>query len=116
VAAALLAGGALAATSHAAKATTRVAVNASPEPFSNWAVSFIEDLLVLGGLILALFKPALFLTLLGGFVLGAIWLLPKLWRGLRRLFGGRRRRVEVNSAGMPIDFRALRDKDGVPPP
>jgi hypothetical protein len=90
VALALLAGGTLAAASHAAKAGSRVAINASPEPFSNWTASFVEDFLVLGGLILALFKPALFLTLLGAFLLGVAWLVPKLWRGLRRLFGGRR--------------------------
>lgn len=115
VAAALLAGGALAATSHAAKATGRVAINASPEPFSNWALSFLEDLLVLGGLILALFMPALFLTLLGVFVVIAIWLLPKLWRGMRRLFGGRRRMDGEREGGMPVDFRLLRDRDGTPP-
>lgn len=115
VAAALLAGGALAATSHAAKASGRVAVNASPEPFSNWALSFFEDLLVLGGLFLALFKPALFLTLLGAFVLGAIWLLPKLWRGLRRLFGNAKHKVEGGRPGMPLDFSTLRGKDGAPP-
>lgn len=91
VAAALLAGGTLAAASHAAKAGSRLAINASPEPFSNWIASFLEDVLVLGGLILALLAPAIFLTLLGAFLLGAIWLLPKLWRGLRGLFGGRRR-------------------------
>jgi hypothetical protein len=34
--------------------------------------------------------PALFLTLLGAFLLAVVWLLPKLWRGLRRLFGRRR--------------------------
>jgi len=116
VAAALLAGGALAATSHAAKASGRIVVNTSPEPFSNWAVSFVEDLLVLGGLFLALFKPALFLVLLGGFVLAAIWLLPKLWRGLRSLFGGRKRAVETETSGLPLDFAAIRDKDRTPPP
>lgn len=115
VAAVLLAGGALAATSHAAKASGRVAVNASPEPFSNWALSFFEDLLVLGGLFLALFKPALFLTLLGAFVLAAIWLLPRLWRGLRRLFGNAKSKVTGGRPGMPLDFSALRDKDGTPP-
>ena len=115
LAAALLAGGALAATSHAAKATGRVAINASPEPFSNWAVSFLEDLLVLGGLVLALFMPALFLTLLGIFVVIAIWLLPKLWRGVRRLFGGRRTVGDDRQDGMPVDFSLLRKKDGTPP-
>lgn len=43
-AAALLAGG-VALTSHGTKASTRAAVNASPEPFSNWILSFGEDLL-----------------------------------------------------------------------
>jgi Domain of unknown function (DUF4126) len=43
-AAALLAGS-VALTSHATKASTRAAVNTSPEPFSNWILSFGEDLL-----------------------------------------------------------------------
>jgi hypothetical protein len=43
-AAALLAGG-VALTSHSAKASTRAAVNTVPEPFSNWALSFGEDML-----------------------------------------------------------------------
>jgi hypothetical protein len=42
--AALLAGG-VALTSHGAKASTRAAINTSPEPFSNWILSFGEDLL-----------------------------------------------------------------------
>ncbi|MEQ1473202.1 MAG: DUF4126 domain-containing protein [Candidatus Acidiferrum sp.] len=42
--AALLAGG-VALTSHSAKASTRAAINTSPEPFSNWILSFGEDLL-----------------------------------------------------------------------
>jgi hypothetical protein len=42
IGAALLAGG-VALTSHGAKATTRAAVNTSPEPVSNWILSFLED-------------------------------------------------------------------------
>lgn len=116
VAAALLAGGALAATSHAAKAGGRLVINTSPEPFSNWFVSVFEDVLVLGGLILALFKPALFLTLLGAFVVGVIWMLPKLWRGLRRLFGGLRRPMDRGGGGLRLDFRSLRGKKPPAPP
>ena len=41
-----LLGGAVAASSHVTKAGTRVAANASPEPFSNWALSLIEDVFV----------------------------------------------------------------------
>jgi hypothetical protein len=40
---AALVGAALASSSHLAKAGTRVAVNASPEPLSNWALSLSED-------------------------------------------------------------------------
>jgi len=43
-AAALIAGG-VALTSHSTKASTRAAVNTVPEPFSNWALSFGEDML-----------------------------------------------------------------------
>ena len=46
VAAALLGGG-VALTSHSAKATTRAAINTSPEPFSNWAASVFEDILAI---------------------------------------------------------------------
>ena len=55
-----LLGGSLAATSFATKATTRAAVNTSPEPFSNIAVSLLEDGLVLGALWLATQHPLLF--------------------------------------------------------
>ena len=121
VAAALLAGGTLAAASHATKASGRVAVNTSPEPFSNWVVSLLEDGLVLGGLFLALFKPALFLTLLGVFVLLVIWLLPKLWRALRRLFGGAKKAMEPDAEGeenrgFRVDFSSLRDHNDHPTP
>lgn len=40
---AALAGGSIALTAHAAKASTRAAVNVSPEPFSNWLLSLAED-------------------------------------------------------------------------
>ncbi len=59
-AAAALLGGSLAATSFATKATTRVAVNGSPEPFSNIAVSLAEDGLVVGALWLATNYPFAF--------------------------------------------------------
>ncbi len=91
-----LMGGTLAAGSHALKAGSRVMINTSPEPFSNWVASISEDLLVLGGLWAALYNPALFLVGLVLFVIMLVWLLPKLWRaikGVARLiigwFGGR---------------------------
>src|SRR5262245_57045830 len=54
---AALAGGTLAAGSHVTKAGTRVAVNMSPEPFTNWALSFAEDAFVVGLGLLALKFP-----------------------------------------------------------
>ncbi|MFW1677429.1 DUF4126 domain-containing protein [Pontibacter sp. JAM-7] len=84
--AAALVGGSLAAGSHAAKAGSRVLINTSPEPVSNWTASISEDLLVLGGLWAALNHPIWFLAGLFLFVLLLIWLLPKLWRGIKRVF------------------------------
>lgn len=83
--AALVAGGTLAASSHLTKATSRAVINTSPEPFSNWFASIFEDILAIGGILLAIFNPLVFLGLLALFVLLAIWLVPKLWRVFRFL-------------------------------
>lgn len=85
--AAAILGGGLAAGTHATKAGTRVMINTSPEPFSNWIVSVLEDIFVIGGLWTALHHPLLFLLLLTGFIILMILLLPKLWRGIKKLFG-----------------------------
>lgn len=82
-----LVGGTLAGTAHAAKAGTRALINVSPEPFSNWAASFTEDVTATGSLLLAFFLPVLFFVLLAISLLLALWLLPKLWRGVRKLHG-----------------------------
>ena len=60
--AAALLGGTLAATSHVAKATTRAAVNTSPEPFSNLALSLLGDAAVPGALWLAFEHPVIALV------------------------------------------------------
>jgi hypothetical protein len=57
---AALLGGSLAATSHAAKLTTRAAVNTSPEPFSNIGVSLLEDGFVVFMLWLSATHPVIF--------------------------------------------------------
>jgi hypothetical protein len=85
VAAALL-GGSLAAGTHATKAGSRVLINTSPEPFSNWAASIAEDIAVVAGLWTALHYPLVFIALLALFIVLMIWLLPKLWRGIKRVF------------------------------
>jgi hypothetical protein len=75
-----LLGGTLAAGTHVAKTGTRALINTSPEPFSNIAASFAEDVGVIGGLALAIAHPITFLCLLAIFVGLLIWLLPKLVR------------------------------------
>lgn len=87
VAAALL-GGALAGSSHLAKAGSRLLINTSPEPVSNWTASFAEDALAPATLLIAFKYPLLLFALLLVFVAAAIWLLPKIWRSIRA-FGTR---------------------------
>ena len=79
-------GGTITAGTHFAKAGTRLAMNASPEPFTNWTASFTEDALVLGGVYLAVRHPLIFLAFFAAFVLVLAWLLPKLWRLAASLF------------------------------
>ncbi len=81
-----LLGGGMAAASHATKAGTRVLINTSPEPFTNWTASIVEDCGVVAGLLVAVNHPLLFLVLLALILLPLIWLLPKLWRGIKRVF------------------------------
>lgn len=80
--AAAIIGGTLAAGSHFTKAGARMAINTSPEPFSNWAASFGEDLLVGVMLYLAIAHPIVFFVVLALLLALAAWLLPKLWRFL----------------------------------
>lgn len=84
--AALLVGGSLAAGSHALKAGSRVLINTSPEPFTNWAASVSEDVAVVAGLWTALHYPWFFLGALLVFILLLVWLLPKLWRAIVKVF------------------------------
>ncbi|MEO7548684.1 MAG: DUF4126 domain-containing protein, partial [Ramlibacter sp.] len=90
-------GGSLAATSHAAKLTTRAAVNTSPEPFSNIGVSLLEDGFVVFMLWLAATHPlafavALVLTLVLAVVLMVVLIkfLRIVLRKLGQFFSGHR--------------------------
>jgi len=82
LAAAILGGGLTAAT-HATKAGSRVLINTSPEPITNWSASIGEDVAVIGGVWAALSHPFVFLGLLLLFILLMAWSLPRLWRGVR---------------------------------
>ena len=93
--AAAILGGSLAAGSHLTKAGSRAVINTSPEPFSNWAASFGEDLAVGTVLWLAFTHPIVALVVLAALVAVMIWLIPKLWRFIRALL----RKVTGEDAG-----------------
>jgi hypothetical protein len=81
-----LVGGGISAATHATKAGSRVLINTSPEPFSNWAASLAEDVAVFAGLWLALTNPMVFLAVFCVFLVLLCWLLPKIWRSARLVF------------------------------
>ncbi len=104
--AAFLLGGSMSAVSHATKAGSRIVVNTSPEPFTNIGLSLSEDVAVFTGMWAALNYPLLFIGLMIAFVAFAIWLLPKIWRGVKRvfawivrLFGGGKEEKESAAGG-----------------
>ena len=91
--AALLAGGTVALAAHGTKATVRLAVNVSPEPFSNWFASVGEDLAVLAGIWLIFHHPLVMIVLVVGFTAFAAWLIPRLYRLAKRGFQALRARL-----------------------
>jgi hypothetical protein len=91
--AALLAGGTVALAAHGTKATMRLAINTSPEPFSNWAASFTEDIAVLGSIWMVFNHPIVMLILVLSFLAMIVWLVPKLFRVAKRGFQALRARL-----------------------
>ena len=87
---ATLLGGSLALTSHGTKSALRAAANLSPEPFSNWILSFVEDIIAWGGAILAIVAPILLMILIGIFLLIFAWFAPKIFRAIRRMWNATR--------------------------
>jgi Domain of unknown function (DUF4126) len=83
---ALLAGGSVSLVAHGTKATARLAINASPEPFSNWAASVTEDVAVFGSIWLMFNHPILMLILVLTFLAFIVWLAPKIYRLAKRGF------------------------------
>jgi len=90
---ALLAGGSIALIAHGTKATTRLAINASPEPFSNWAASITEDLTVFGSLWLMFNHPIVMIILVLVFLALVAWLVPKIYRLAKRGFQALRNKM-----------------------
>ena len=97
---AALMGGTLAATSHVAKATTRAAVNTSPEPFSNLGLSLLGDAVVPAMLYLAWETPVWFFAALGVAVVAGLVVTFVLFRFLRGLVRNTRDRISGEALGV----------------
>jgi hypothetical protein len=91
--AALLAGGTVALAAHGTKASARLAINTSPEPFSNWTASVVEDVAVLGSIWMIFNHPILMLIIVLTFLAFVVWLAPKLFRLAKRGFHALRNRM-----------------------
>ena len=96
--AAALLGGTLAAGTHGMKAGSRLLINTSPEPLTNWTASIVEDIMVIGGIWAAVNHPWVFLVLLAIFILLMIWLLPKSVAG-HKIAGGKDQAAVHATAG-----------------
>jgi hypothetical protein len=94
-----LIGGTITAGSHFSKAASRIAINHSPEPFSNWLASLFEDIAAPGIVWLAIVAPLALLFALIGAIVVAIWLLPRLWRWIATML---RRIASWGTPGSPL--------------
>lgn len=113
-------GGAVSAGSHAFKAGSRVLINTSPEPFTNWTASVTEDVAVVAGLWAAVNHPWYFIIFLVLFILLLIWLLPKIWRGIKKifrfigkLFGYSSEKESAIGTASPVNVNPLEEDDDV---
>ena len=118
---ALLAGGTSFIT-HTAKAATRLASNTSPEPFSNIALSFGEDVAVLGGLALIHYNPALALSIFALAIAAFLYFAPKvlrvmkakIWLALKKLNGPADLRMPVKlPLTLPTRFASVFSRQNV---
>jgi hypothetical protein len=93
---ALLFGGGIALSSHGTKASSRMALNTSPEPVSNIAASLVEDVVAIGSILLAVFYPLVIIVIVTICVIIAIFLLPKIFRFLKSV-GAKIRKLFITS-------------------
>ncbi len=94
--------GTVALDAHLTKATARVAINTSPEPFSNSAASVTEDGLVVVALWLIAKHPVIAAILVISFIVFSIWFLKVMFRFLKKVFGalfGKREAVGEENQG-----------------
>ena len=82
---AFLLGGGVALSSHGTKTAVRAFANLSPEPVSNWILSIFEDIVAIGGSILAVFAPVLLGLIVVVFLIVFCWLFPKILRAFNKV-------------------------------
>jgi hypothetical protein len=90
--------GTIALSAHGVKAGARLAVNTSPEPFTNWATSFAEDLFVAGLVWSIVAHPAIAIAVALAFLVAGILVARWMVRGVRKLFDGSRSPQSSSSA------------------
>jgi Domain of unknown function (DUF4126) len=92
---ALLAGGGIALSSHGTKSATRLVANASPEPFSNTALSLLGDAITFGGVVLMTIHPSVLIGIVLIAVIVSVVLVHWIVRWLKGAF---RRRISASIA------------------
>ncbi len=102
---AFLLGGMVATTSHGVKSATRLAINTSPEPFTNWTASVGEDIAAVAALWMAFNHPYVMGVFVALFFVFALWITPKLLRVFRAMLN------KIMSF-----FRSDGDPPAIPPP
>jgi Domain of unknown function (DUF4126) len=112
---AALLGGTLAATSHAAKTSTRAAVNTSPEPFSNIGLSLAGDAMVPAMLWLAHEYPSAFFVVLAFVIFISIVVIVLLLRFLRGLVRRLRAHFAAPEMERPSSLALATPRGGRPP-
>jgi len=94
--------GSIAMDSHLTKATTRVAINTSPEPVTNTVASVTEDISVAGILFLVIHHPIIASIIVILFILFSIWFLKKMFKFLKRIFSSPKRE-EKQQEDIPLN-------------
>jgi Flp pilus assembly pilin Flp len=82
----MIIGGGLSSATHFTKSGTRAIINTSPEPVSNWTASISEDAAVFGGVWAAINHPVIWVITAVVIIAIMVWIIPKLWRGIKLVF------------------------------
>jgi len=84
---AFLLGGAITTSAHGTKAASRLMINTSPEPFSNWFASLAEDFTAIGALWVTFNHPYIIIGFVIVFFIFALWITPKIFRAFKTIMG-----------------------------